>query len=274
MRHIRSFVLSLVLAPLIWALTGLGLVVQDGRAVDLRADEARPVGLAALAAAGLLVAVLALGRLSPLGPALAGLGFLSAVAYAPSLRLMVLDLPGYLAEALTRPADGYAVVLGVPLLATALSGRRWRRTPYPPTAYGPPPAPTLVSPPAPTLVSPAPTLVSPPPTHVSPPPTHASPTAATYPSPAASTFGPPPAATYGPPPPTLAAPHDPWQTWSDPAAANHWPAPGYGPGQGAPAGTAASSPWARPTERCVDEETDDLSAALLPLRRANPPHAR
>ncbi|HEX2774717.1 MAG TPA: hypothetical protein VHN18_20160 [Micromonosporaceae bacterium] len=282
MRHIRSFVLSLVLAPLIWALTGLGLVVQYGVGLDLPADRGRQVGLGALAAAGILVAVLALARLSPLGPALAGLGFLGAVAYAPSLRLMVPALPNGLDDALVLPADGYAVVLGIPLLATALSGRRWRRTAYPALQYAAmpapvrdpaaAPAPTLVSPPAPTLVSPPPTLVSPAPTLVSPPAaTYVASPAPTYVAPPAPTHVAPPAPTYvAPPAPTLGAPRDPWQCWAYPNGANVSPPPGYG----APGDTGPTSPWARPSEPSIDEETDDLSAALLPLRAGSRPHAR
>lgn len=266
MRHVRSFVLSLVLAPLIWALTGLGLVVHDRIGLDLAGDRARQVGLGALTAAGVLVAVLVLARLSPLGPALAGLAFLGAVAYAPSLRLMVPALPNGLDEALIVPADGFAVALGIPLLATALSGRRWRRTAYPALQYAVPPAPAPdpAAAPAPTLVSPpVPTLVSPPPTLVHPAPPLGAPPAATYVASPATTYGAPTA-------PTLALPHDPWQGAAHPNGANGSPAPGYG----APADTGPTSPWARPSEPSIDEETDDLSVALLPLRAATRPHAR
>lgn len=267
MRHVRSFLLSLVMAPLIWALTGLGLAVQKGVRPDLAPDQARQLGLGALAAAGVLVAVLVLARLSPLGPSLAGLGFLSAVAYSPSLRVMVPDLPSGLDEALVLPVDGYAVVLGVPLVATALSGRRWRRTVDPVVRYAAPPAPARgpAAAPAPTLVSPpTPTLVAPPPTVVSPAPTLVSPPAPGY-------VAPPAAPSYvAPSARTLAAPHDPWQRWAYPDGANGSPTPGYA----APADFGPTSPWARPSEPSIDEETDDLSAALLPLRAAARPHAR
>lgn len=236
MRHVRSFVLSLVLAPLIWLLTGVGLVVPGAAAdLDLAPGQARQVGLGALAAAGVLVAVLALARLSPLGPATTGLGFLAAVAYAPSLRPLVPALPGGFDEVLVIPADGYAVVLAVPLLATTLSGRRWRRvrtTPFLTPAPAPPASAAVFQSPAPQ--SPAPTPVSPPPA------------------------------------PTLVEPYDPWFPWTpQPGPAGSTP-PAHGSeptvAQSATASRPPPSPWSRPPATAVDAETDDLSAALLPLR--------
>jgi hypothetical protein len=191
MRHLKSFLLSLVLAPTIWALTGVGLAVHrsSGAGLETSVDTARVVGLAALAGAGVLVAVLALGRLSPLGPALAGLGFLAAAGYAPALPGLLPELPMGLDAALLRPAEGYAVLIGVPLVATALCAHRWQRT-----AAAPAPAPA-------------------------PAPDHAAPER-------------PPAANSGLP------------------AADPTPTP--------------------PLRSWADDVTDDLSAALLPLRTTPP----
>jgi hypothetical protein len=296
MRHVRSFMLSLVLAPLIWALTGLGLAVHAGVGPNLAADPARHLGLGALAAAGALVAILVVVRLSPVGPTLAGLGFLGAVAYAPTLRPLVPALPNDLDAAVVLPADGFAVVLGIPLLATLLSGHRWRRAESTPVRYADPATQPAGGPPAPTLVSPAPTLVSPPvppegsspaPTYGSPPapafgsppaPTFGSPPAPAYGSPPASAYGRPPVApTFGPPPdrahgsqpaPTLIAPIDPWHGWTVSEAADGLPGYAAHPDQG------GVNPWARPSGSSPEDATDDLSAALLPLRAPTPPRAR
>jgi hypothetical protein len=268
MRHVRSFVLSLVLAPLIWALTGLSLLILAGGGPRLPADQARQVGLGGLVAAGLLVAVLALARLSPLGPALAGASFLSAVAYAPSVYLVVPDLPSGLDEAMMLPADGYAVVLGIPLLATALSARRWRRTASLPIEYAAP---------APTLVSPAPTLVSPPGSTLGSRPgsTLVSPPGSTLGSPPGSTYVSAPAATYvAPTAPNVADPQDPWPPWWHPGAASESPAPADARGAETVAETGQLSPWARPSAPSIDDETDDLSEALRPLRASTRPPAR
>jgi hypothetical protein len=286
MRHVRSFVLSLVLAPLIWALTGLGLAVHEGIGLDLAAEPARQVGLGALAGAGVLAATLVVGRLSPVGPTLAGLGFLAAVAYAPSLRPLVPALPNGLDAALVLPADGFAVVLGIPLLATVFSGHRWRRPQSTSVRYVDPAVQPSGGPPAPTLVSPAPTLVSPPappegsppapaygtppaPTYGSQPPAYGTPPAPTYGLPPAAPAheSPPPARTYGSrPAPTLIAPTDPWHGWTAPEAANGSRGNARRPDAG------AANPWARPTGSSPEDATDDLSEDLLPLRA--PPHAR
>lgn len=132
MRHLGSLVLSFVLAPAIWALAGVGLV-EHGQARGRVGTEARLVlALAALAVAGVLFTLLIMPRLSPVGPALAGLAFLGMIGW------MTLDpgslertLPGtFLGTdgALASPALGYAVLLAIPLLATVFSRRRWRRS--------------------------------------------------------------------------------------------------------------------------------------------------
>src|SRR5436190_22744034 len=82
MRHLGSIALSLVLAPLIYVLAGLGMVKVDRALISQigrsgSTDYASlAVGVLALLAAGLLYTLLVLPRLSPLGPVLAGLAFL------------------------------------------------------------------------------------------------------------------------------------------------------------------------------------------------------
>jgi hypothetical protein len=137
MRHLGSLVLTIILAPAIWFLTGLGVTrfaeakaASDGFGIDLS------VGLAAFLGAGVCYAVLVLPRLSPLGPVLGGLGFLGMVVWRLG------DVRGFnrvvpaeflnISLVLRNPAEGYAALLAVPLLMLLFSGRRWRRHEHPP----------------------------------------------------------------------------------------------------------------------------------------------
>lgn len=140
MRHLGSLLLALVLAPATWVLTGVGVSkFAEGRAESAELGMDLSIGLAAMLGAGLCYAVLLLPRLSPLGPVLAGLAFLGMVGWR------VLDLPGFtryvpedvvnVDSALRLPAEGYAALLAVPLLALLFSARRWRRHEYPPADY-------------------------------------------------------------------------------------------------------------------------------------------
>ncbi|WFE24948.1 hypothetical protein O7623_16070 [Solwaraspora sp. WMMD791] len=132
MRHVGSLVLSLVLAPVIWFLAGLGL--SEYAAARREAYDQPPtevfVGLAALAVCGIVYAVLLLPRLSPIGPVVAGLSFLGLAAWsAADMTSFYQNMPGRLFgtdDTFTAPAEGLAVVLAVPLLATVVSPRRWR----------------------------------------------------------------------------------------------------------------------------------------------------
>lgn len=159
MRHVGSLLLALVLAPLAWVLTGVGLFrysdvrvqFDDGVRVELL------LGLLALLAAGALYAVLVLARLSPIGPALAGAAYLGAAVWYGVAPRSFLDLFPYevggVDLGLPIPAAGVSAVLAVPLLATLMSPRRWRRYDRPPAAragayptppgaqYGPPGSP-------------------------------------------------------------------------------------------------------------------------------------
>src|SRR5574342_981067 len=141
MRHLVSVIVSLVLAPLIYA--GAGYGAAKFAAADAQANpKLGPVllGLLAAAVAGTLYALLVMARISPLGPALAGLAFLGVTLWA------MLDRDGFrgtmpaslLGErgALVLPAGALTGLLVVPLLITIGSPRRWRRTELPgPTGY-------------------------------------------------------------------------------------------------------------------------------------------
>jgi hypothetical protein len=146
MRHLGSIVLALLLAAATWVLTGIGI----SKFAEARADSVGfgidlALGVAAVVGAGVCFALLVLPRFSPLGPVLAGLGFLGLVVWR------VGDLDGFnravpadflnVTLALRNPADGYAALLAVPLLGTLFSARRWRRHEQPPAEYAAPMAP-------------------------------------------------------------------------------------------------------------------------------------
>jgi hypothetical protein len=139
MRHLGSLVLTVIMAPAIWVLTGVGVTrfaeakaASDGFGIDLS------VGLGAFLLAGVCYAVLVLPRISPLGPVLAGLGFLGTVVWRLADvqsfdRVVPKDFVD-VSLALRNPAEGYAALLAVPLLMLLFSGRRWRRHEFPPAA--------------------------------------------------------------------------------------------------------------------------------------------
>jgi hypothetical protein len=133
MRHLGSLVAALLITPAVWVLTGVGLsgYARARTGTDAEARAALLLGVVALLAAAALYAVLVVPRLSPVGPAVAGLALLgvtawSAVDVAAVYRAMPRTAFG-VEVGLARPAEGVAVLLAVPLLATLLSPARWRR---------------------------------------------------------------------------------------------------------------------------------------------------
>nr|MDT0657860.1 hypothetical protein [Micromonospora sp. DSM 115978] len=140
MRHLGSLLLSALLAPVIWLLTGYGLneyLQNRARSGELRWELALAAGALLVAGAG--YALLLLPRLSPVGPVLAGLAFLAMVgwsAFDPAglYRVGPDEILG-ITNPLPYPAEGYAALLAVPLLATIFSPRRWRRYDRVPALY-------------------------------------------------------------------------------------------------------------------------------------------
>jgi hypothetical protein len=147
MRHAGSLLLSLFLALLIWVGTSYGLTEVNKSGAQLRGGFEIEIllGLLALLAAGGLYALLTMARLSPIGPALIGLIFLALASWAVFDTESYFDtMPTDLRDgdfALTFPALGYSAMLSVPLLATLLSPRRWRRYAHPAAATPAAPAP-------------------------------------------------------------------------------------------------------------------------------------
>lgn len=130
MRHLGSLVLAGVVAPSVYLLAGRGLVrFSDGVADP--SDWFTGVGAGVtLGLAGALYALLVVVRLSPVGPVLAGLGYLATAVWALTdpaefAALVPSGVVDYGAPELTAAA-GVGPLLAVPLLLTAFSPRRWR----------------------------------------------------------------------------------------------------------------------------------------------------
>jgi hypothetical protein len=129
-RHLRSIIYTLVLAPAVWILCGVGFD-QDltGRARDNGGIESL-FGVLLLLLAGTAYAILLFAPISPLGPLLAGLTFVGVGAWARLAPDSYAGMwPANIASDgfdVSTPGYGLAVLLAVPLLATTLSARRWR----------------------------------------------------------------------------------------------------------------------------------------------------
>ncbi len=151
MRHLGSLIWSLLLAPGIWLLTGVGLVNYGKAQYGPTHDNIKlALGLLALLGAGVLFSLLALPRLAPIGPFLVGVAFLglagwAAIDQAAFLRALPTDSLD-VRSTLAAPAAGVAVVLAVPLLITVLSPRRWRRFDQAPALHGSPAGPANQAP--------------------------------------------------------------------------------------------------------------------------------
>jgi hypothetical protein len=132
MRHLGSIVLSLLIAPIVYALAGVGMVKMTALHGPSGTNwRAAAIAVTALAGAGLLYAVLVLARLSPLGPIAAGIALAGATvwfqfrhaSFVHHVPANALRVP----QAAWAPAGAVAMLLAVPLFATVFSPRRWRR---------------------------------------------------------------------------------------------------------------------------------------------------
>ncbi|MEV6598130.1 hypothetical protein AB0M36_14795 [Actinoplanes sp. NPDC051346] len=129
MRHLRSILYALVLAPAAWILCGVGFD-QDltGRARDNGGVESLG-GPMLLLLAGAAYGILLFAPISPAGPLLAGLAFLGVGLWA---RIAPEAYAGSWPADITKdgfnvstPGYGLVLLLAVPLVGTALSARRW-----------------------------------------------------------------------------------------------------------------------------------------------------
>jgi hypothetical protein len=143
MRHVKTLIAALVIAPLAWILMAFG---QDRSALAFAnathsssprtADFIEPLLL--LAAAGVVLGLIATLRFSPLGAVVAGFAYTATYAtllIAPR-RLMDLfvhhvSVAGHRADLSTPIRTGTALLVGATLLVAAASVDRWRRWPRP-----------------------------------------------------------------------------------------------------------------------------------------------
>ena len=131
MRHVRSILYALVLAPVIWVLVAVGFTDDlSSRGREFFAVESVS-GLLLVIFAGILFAILAGGPVSPAGPVLTGIVFLGVTIWAWNSPAAYASLwaPEVAKDSfdLSRPGYGLAALLAIPLLGTALSARRWAR---------------------------------------------------------------------------------------------------------------------------------------------------
>jgi hypothetical protein len=129
-RHFRSILYAVVLAPAVWVLVAVGLTHdltargRDGFAVESF------TGLLMLLLGGAAYGILVFAPISPLGPTVAGVAFLAAGAWAIASPSAYADVwPAGVAKDgfdLSRPGYGLAALLSVPMIMTVLSVRRWR----------------------------------------------------------------------------------------------------------------------------------------------------
>ncbi|MDG4789695.1 hypothetical protein O7626_27860 [Micromonospora sp. WMMD1102] len=136
MRHLGSLVFGLVSAPIIWVLSGIGLVQFNGGITRARTED-MIVGFVVIAVVAGLLAALLLPRWSPVGTAAAGLLFMimalwSMVDFGSMVDVLPRSFLG-VDFAFTAPSGAFATLVAVLLGATVLVPQRWR-SPRPATA--------------------------------------------------------------------------------------------------------------------------------------------
>jgi hypothetical protein len=141
LRHLRSILYALVLAPAVWVLCGVGFSSDlTGRARDATGSVETVSAILLLVLAGAAYAILVFAPISPLGPALAGLVFLGVAVWALVAPESYAGVwPAAVTKEgfdLSRPGHALAALLAVPMVCTALSARRWAR-------YEPPELPLI-----------------------------------------------------------------------------------------------------------------------------------
>jgi hypothetical protein len=131
MRHLGSLTLAVVVAPLALVLAARGLdSFLDATGGQPPDPLATATAVAALGLAGLLFALLVVPRFSPLGPVLAGAGYLAVGLWAlADLDNLLATVPAGLiglADRAVALTAGISPLLAAPLLVTLFSGQRWR----------------------------------------------------------------------------------------------------------------------------------------------------
>ncbi|GAA4918386.1 hypothetical protein LX16_4523 [Stackebrandtia albiflava] len=133
MRHIASLLAGIVIAPLAWLLIGAGQIgLNPSTYADYDGAPDRLVAIVMFAAAGILLGLLAVTRLSPAGPVLVGVVFVAGFALFRA-DVFTITLPeattGFM---LPRESVGVAgesgliVAVAALLLMSAVVPARWR----------------------------------------------------------------------------------------------------------------------------------------------------
>ncbi len=154
MRHLGSLLAGLLVAPVVWVLTGYAQVDLAHHLTGR--DHAYPTSqfwpaLLLLAVTGLILGLVASTRLSPVGPGVAGLFYLVATGYWLAVpRHIYRALPTSVAGeqgVLTRPLEtGIIPLLGGLLVVALFATTRWPRWTIEPPGPSAEPYPTDVLP--------------------------------------------------------------------------------------------------------------------------------
>ncbi len=136
MRHLTSLIAGIVIGVVAWVVIGfaqakLGTVAATGITRHSWGHYQAPLLLMAIA--GVLIGLIASTRVSPIGPFVAGAGFvlgqLAYVTWPHFLDWLPTSVFGQ-HQIWTRPAaSGVAALLGLVMLVAVLSVRRWQRWP-------------------------------------------------------------------------------------------------------------------------------------------------
>jgi hypothetical protein len=136
MRHLTSLIAGIVIGVVAWAVIGfaqakLGAVAVDG--INRHAWGHYQGPLLLMAIAGVLIGLIASTRVSPIGPFVAGAGYvllqLAYVTWPHFLNWLPSSVFGQ-HQIWTKPASsGVAALLGLIMLVAVLSVRRWQRWP-------------------------------------------------------------------------------------------------------------------------------------------------
>lgn len=136
MRHLSSLIAGIVIGVVAWVVIGfaqakLGTVAATG--ISRHSWGHYQVPLLLMAIAGVLIGLIASTRVSPIGPFVAGAGFvlgqLAYVTWPHFLDWLPSSVFGQ-HQIWTRPAaSGVAALLGLVMLVAVLSVRRWQRWP-------------------------------------------------------------------------------------------------------------------------------------------------
>ncbi|GAA1796500.1 hypothetical protein GCM10009682_17790 [Luedemannella flava] len=157
MRHLLSLLLAVVLTPVVFLASGYGSM-KFAEAVATDRVVPTLLALAAIVVAAVAYGILILARLSPVGTVLSGLLLLGVIGWAMVDEVSYVEtVPNNLfgqRGLFTAPVNAMTGILGLVLLFTIASPRRWRRYANPAAAVA---GPVSAAPTYPTPDSSAPT---------------------------------------------------------------------------------------------------------------------